>query len=623
MHGQDLLTQACVFLAAALIAVPIATRLGLGSVLGYLLAGITIGPGVLGLVDHEGEGAMHLGEMGVVIMLFLVGLELEPARLWRMRVPVLGLGGAQMAASAAVIGAGAWFVGATPGQSFTLGVAFALSSTAIALQSLAERGLLGTDGGQRSFAVLLFQDVSVIPVLALLPLLGVVAVSVEPHGHGAPGPTGLTYGLMAIGAVLAVVLAGRLLVTPLMRAVARTGMREMFAAAALGLVLGVTWVMTQVGLSPALGTFLAGVVLANSEYRHELESDLEPFKGLLLGLFFLGVGTRVDLALIGARPLEVGGLLLAVLVAKAVVLLALGRLFRASLDATLVLAVALAGVGEFAFVLAAMARQVQAVTGEQADLVVAVTACSMAVSPLLFLLHSRVLAPRLGTTEKVDRPSDVHDDHAPVIIAGYGRFGQIAGRLLRARGVTVTVLDVDADQVEVVRKFGNEVYFGDASRLDLLRAAGAAKAKLLLVAIDDHAKVLEVAHVARAHFPQLKVLARARGRWEAFELMDAGVHAVYRETFDTSLRAGADMLTLLGLPAHQAWRSARLFAKHDEASLVMQAAIRHDEHLAVRTARERIALLDELLQRDDAETGLDADDTWDGAQLSGRAEPSR
>lgn len=613
---DTLFGQAFVYLGAALLVVPIATRLGLGSVLGYLIAGVVIGPWAFDLVG-DAEDVMHFAEFGVVMMLFLVGLELEPSRLWRLRGPILGLGGLQVLGTAAVVSAAA-LVWLPWQQAVALGLILAMSSTAIALQSLAEKGLMKTDAGQKSFAVLLFQDISVIPMLAVFPLLATGAAVSAADGHGETFVAHLPawqHALVVLGAIAGVVAAGRFLVRPAMRIVARTGLREMFTAAALMLVIGVTLLMSLVGLSPALGTFLAGVVLANSEYRHELEGDIEPFKGLLLGLFFIAVGSSIDFGLVIASPGVILGLLFAVIALKLGVLVGLGRAFGARGEQTAIFAVALCQVGEFAFVLFNFAGQSGVLPATVTGPMVAVTALSMAASPLLLALNDRVILPRLRPRGGPEREADVEDEHHPVLIAGMGRFGQICGRFLRAYGVGVTVLDNDADQIDVMKRFGNKVFYGDASRLDLMRSAGAASARLLVVAVDDQHKALEIVHLARKHFPNLTILARARGRTEAYELLDAGVDKVYRETFDTSLRVGVDALRALGAHAHMAHRASKTFRRHDEESMAELAAIRHDQAQLVRTARERIAALESALASDRENASEFVDSGWDSALL--------
>jgi monovalent cation:proton antiporter-2 (CPA2) family protein len=511
--GDGFLAQAFVYLAAAVIAVPIAKRLGLGSVLGYLMAGVAIGPFVMGWVGSEGEDVMHFAEFGVVMMLFVVGLELEPSVLWRLRLPVLGLGGLQVVVTSLVFGAAAMVLGVPWKGALAIGMILSMSSTAIALQTLQEKGLLRSVAGQSSFAVLLFQDIAVIPMLAVFPLLGGAAGATDgAHGTTWTGSLpGWAQTLVVLGTVAAIVAAGRFLLGPVFRAIARTRLRELFTAAALLLVVGIAMLMQKVGLSPALGTFVAGVVLAGSEYRHELESDIDPFKGLLLGLFFIAVGASIDFRLVAASPGAVSGLVVGILLAKIAILAALARLFRLTAEQTIVFGAALSQVGEFAFVLLSFATSHQVFGDREAGILAASVALTMALTPLLFVFAERVLLPRTVASDSGARPHDTDHHESPVIIAGYGRFGQVVGRLLKASGIQTTVLDADPDQVETLRKIGHRVYFGDATRVDLLTSAGAAKAKLLVLAIDSPEKTLELAEAAKKHFPNLTIIARARG----------------------------------------------------------------------------------------------------------------
>jgi monovalent cation:proton antiporter-2 (CPA2) family protein len=614
MDTSTFFLQAIVYLGASLLMVPIAKRLGLGSVLGYLLAGVLVGPFGLNLVGEASADVMHFAEFGVVMMLFLVGLELEPALLWRLRAPILGMGGLQVGGTAALVALGGLALGLPWQQAVALGLILSMSSTAIALQSLQERGLMRVDAGQKSFAVLLFQDISVIPMLALFPLLATLspeAATGGGHGSLMEHLPAWQQTLLTIGAIGGVIGAGRLVVPPLMRLVARTGLREMFTTAALALVIAVTVLMGLVGLSPALGTFLAGVVLANSEYRHELESDIDPFKGLLLGLFFMAVGASIDFSLVAAAPGQITALLVGITVAKIAVLFILARVFRSSNEQGAIFAVALGQIGEFAFVLIAFARSSGVLPPEVASTMVAVTALSMAASPLLLALNERLVLPRLLPTPATHE-TDVEDHGAEVIVAGYGRFGQIATRFLRAHGHSVTMLDVDSDQIEVAKRFGARVFYGDASRLDLLRAAGAANARVLLVAVDQAPKALEIVHTARTHFPHLAILARAHGRTEAMDLSETGVEGVYRETFDTSLRMGVDALRLLGSGAHEAERAARSFRRHDEALIQDLARLRaSDQATYLQSARAGLRMLETVLQADRVKARAFVDHGWD------------
>ncbi|MDX1642779.1 MAG: monovalent cation:proton antiporter-2 (CPA2) family protein [Thermoanaerobaculia bacterium] len=631
MHGGGFFYQALVYLTAAVVSVPIAKRLGLGSVLGYLLAGVAIGPFALGLVGEEGQDVLHFAEFGVVLMLFLIGLELEPRRVWRMRAPILGLGGLQVGVTTAVLAGLALAFDLGWRMALASGVILALSSTAIVLQTLNEKDLLSTRGGQSSFAVLLFQDIAVIPILALLPLLARPGAS-EGAAHGGDhsetwveGLPAWAEGLAVLAAVAVIVLAGRFVLRPAFRAIARTGLRELFTAAALLLVIATAVLMTKVGVSPALGTFLAGVVLARSEYRHELESDIDPFKGLLLGLFFIAIGASIDFGLISAAPGLVLGLMATLIVAKLLVLLLLGRLFGLSLDQNLLFGVSLAQGGEFAFVLLSYALRYGVVGESWAGQLIAAVALTMAATPLLMLLNEKLLQPRVGTRERVDREADEIDLESPVIIAGFGSFGAIVGRLLRANGVRPTVLDLDSDRVDLLRKLGLTVFYGDASRHDLLHAAGAARARLLVLALDSVEKHREILAVVRKHFPHLTVLARAGGRQQAYELIEAGVEHVYRDKLDSSLVMGVEVLRLLGFRAHQAHRAAQKFRRHDEAAVRELASMRHDEKSYIGAARQRIEDLESLLLGDLERVDEMRDAGWDAESLrreyGGRSSP--
>jgi monovalent cation:proton antiporter-2 (CPA2) family protein len=602
----SVLFDAFVYLGAAVIAVPLARRLGLGSVLGYLLAGIVIGPHVLNLVGDAAGHVMHFAEFGVVMMLFLVGLELQPSRLWAMRTQLLGLGGLQVLATTAVIAAAGVALGFDFRVSLAAGLILAMSSTAIVLQSLQERGLLQTRAGQASFAVLLFQDIAVIPILAVLPLL---AVSAELPAANAASvssfaalPGAARAGLI-VATVAAVVLAGRWLVNPAFRLIAKTGQRELFTAAALLLVVGISLAMQHVGLSAALGTFLAGVVLANSEYRHELEADIEPFKGLLLGLFFITVGASVDFALLRAQPGNIAALVAGLVLLKFLVLVVLGRSFTLSTPDGLLFGIALAQGGEFAFVLLSFVVDQHVLTSVEAAPLVAAVALSMVFTPPLFALHARVLAPRFARPRSQARPADAIDAAAqenPVIIAGFGRFGHIVGRLLRASQVGTTVLDLDADQVAIVRRLGIKVFYGDATRLELLHAAGAARAKIIVIAIDDEQKSVALADLVLKHFPHLKIYARAIGRVHAYEYQKRGIRHFYRETVGTSLDLGIDVLRALGQTRSQATRAALLFKRHDEEGVRELAQFWEDDDAYLKNARQHIEAFEQMFASDAA-----------------------
>ena len=623
MYAEGFFVRALIYLATAVAAVPLAKRLGLGSVLGYLIGGIVIGPFALGLVGEEGQDVLHFAEFGVVLMLFVIGLELEPARVWRMRAPILGLGGLQVLVTAAA----AWGLGVLLGlewrAALAIGMALSLSSTAIVLQTLNEKGLMRTAGGQSSFAVLLFQDLAVIPMLAAMPLLAgadsPVAAPQDSAEHAGTWVSDLPAGAKVaavLGAVLAIVLLGRYGLRPIFRAIARSGLREVFTAGALLLVIGIALLMTKVGLSPALGTFMAGIVLAGSEFRHELESNIEPFKGLLLGLFFISVGASIDFPLIARDLGPITGLVIGLVLLKLVLLHLLARLFRLGLDQNLLFSFALAQGGEFAFVLVSFALQNGVLEAPLAGRVIAVVALSMALTPLLMLFNEKVVTPRVGTTKAgPEREHDVVDEERRVVIAGFGRFGEIVGRLLRANGFEATVLDFDSDEVDLLRRMGMEVYYGDATRADLLAAAGAGRAELLVVAVGAPRRALQIVRTAQKHFPNLRILARAHGRADAQELAELGVDHVYRETLDSALRLGRDALRELGVPAYQAQRAAQAFRRHDERALAELTAHRHDRHY-VNIARRRIEDVEETLRADQRRNSESRDAGWDVASLS-------
>lgn len=617
MEQNSFLFQALVFLAAAVLFVPIAKRMGLGSVLGYLLAGIIIGPFVLGFIGEEGTDIMHYAEFGVVMMLFLIGLELEPQLLWKLRKSIIGLGSLQVLLTAGVIAAVAIAAGFIWQQALALGLILALSSTAMVMQLLQEKGLMKSVSGQSAFAVLLFQDIAVIPMLALFPLLATLAVTRTADGHEVSNWVASTapwlHAVVVLGSIAAIIVLGRLAVRPVLRAVAKTGMREIFTASALLIVVGIAVLMTQVGLSPALGAFLAGVVLANSEYKHELESDIEPFKGLLLGLFFIAVGASIDFNLITAQPGTVLLWVMVLLVVKTVVLLVLGRIFRLSAEQNFIFSFSLGQVGEFAFVLFSFALQEGILPQATVSLMIAVVAISMALTPVVMLLNEKLVLPRIGTTERPAKEPDVIDEKNPVIIAGFGHFGNTVGRFLRANNIGATFLDMDSDTVDALRRMGFKVFYGDASRYDLLYSAGALEARIIIIAIDSAEKRLEMIETVKKHFPHLHILVRAAHRFDAYDQMNAGMLHVYRETLDTSLRMGVDAMTLLGYRAYTAKRLARTFLKHDEANLKKLAAIRNEEEYIIE-ARRFIEEIEMIIQADRNSTFL-KDEGWDPESL--------
>ncbi len=576
---DGLLLNAVIYLAAAVIAVPIAKKLGLGSVLGYLIAGIVVGPWGLKLITDV-DAILHFSEFGVVLLLFVIGLELNPRRLWQMRWPILGLGGGQVAGCTLALTALGLLLGWPWQVALAAGLGLSLSSTAIALQPLTERNLLGTPGGRSAFSILLFQDIAVIPMLALLPLLAGTAMAET-------GEAGWVGALKAVAAIAIVIFGGRFLTRPLFRMIAGTGLREVFTAVALLLVIGIALLMQLAELSMALGTFLAGVLLAESEYRHELESDIEPFKGLLLGLFFTAVGMSVDFGLLLEKPGTVLGLVAALLAIKASILLLVARIARLPWSQTALFAFLLAQGGEFAFVLFGSASGLGVMASETVALLTVVVALSMATAPLLVVVNDRLIEPRF--TRVADRPHDTPEDEGnPVIVAGFGRFGQIVVRLLYANRIGVTVLDHDPEIIDTLRRFGFKVFYGDATRLDLLESAGAGRAKVLVIAVDSQEASLALADLAQKHFPHLKIIARARDLPHAVELMNRNIPVLERETFHSALRLGEETLKALGQPAFTARKKTLTFRQHNE-ELLRQIHTHWDEDMDKRITLQQQA----------------------------------
>jgi glutathione-regulated potassium-efflux system ancillary protein KefC len=602
MNDHGLLFNALIYLSAAVIAVPFAKRLGLGSVLGYLLAGVVIGPWGLGIITNV-EDILHFSEFGVVLLLFLIGLELDPQRLWSMRKPILGMGIAQVIGTTLAIHALGRLVGLDFNTALIAGMGLSLSSTAIALQTLSEKNLLPTVMGNAGLSVLLFQDIAVIPMLAFIPLLGAGGID-----NGEPNiPLFIIKVIAVIGVI---VVGGRYLTQPIFRIVARTRLRELFTAFSLLLVIGIALLTESVGLSMALGAFLAGVVLAESEYRHALETDIEPVKGLLLGLFFIGVGMSVDFSLLLHKPLFVIGLVAVLITTKLAVLFTLGRYFGLPPSQIPMFAFLLAAGGEFAFVLFSVATSDGVIDNTVADTLVVVVALSMMTTPLLTFFNERVIEPRYTTLGKP--PADeIKQASNPVIIAGFGRVGQIVGRLLHANNIPTTLLDHDPDQIEMTRNYGFKVFYGDASRIDLLEAAGAAKAKIIVLAIDDRQTLLKMADLVQQHFPHLKIIARAWDMVHLFDLMDQGIGSIYRETFDAALAMGQEVMTELGYGAYEARRAAQRFVKHDLQTISRLYAVRDKdlvETISISTqAREE---LEKLMQSDEESLQAQREAGW-------------
>jgi glutathione-regulated potassium-efflux system ancillary protein KefC/glutathione-regulated potassium-efflux system protein KefB len=582
---MTLTAQIAVFLAATVVAVPLFRRFKLSAVLGYLTAGVLIGPWGLGLFDDV-ESILHFAEFGVVLLLFVIGLELQPSRLWVLRQAVFGSGSAQVVVTTAVLAFVARAFGQPWPAAIVIAFALSLSSTALILQVLAERGELNARHGRSAFAILLFQDLAIMPALVALPLVA---------GGSAAGVDAWSVAL-PVAAAAAVVIAARYALRPALRIVAATRVREAFTAAALLVVVGTALLFQSVGLSMALGAFIAGVLLADSEYRHELEADIEPFKGLLLGLFFIAVGMSANLGVLLESPLRVLAMTLGYLFLKSAAIFVAARVSRHDSATAWRLAVALAGGGEFAFVLFALAAGGGLLPRETADLLVIVVTLSMAVAPLL-IAAADALAKRVRPDAKpaFDR---IESEEPRVLIAGFGRFGQIVARVLRARRVRFTALEVSQSQVDFVRRFGNKLYYGDASRLEMLRSAGADHAELLVLAIDDVEASVRTAELARRHFPRLRVLARARNRQHAFRLMAAGVTDIWRETFASSLEVAEAALVALGTPSDAAASQVRRFRAHDEATLAAQAAVRDDETKLIATTQASAKQLESLFEAD-------------------------
>ena len=593
---ESFLYQATIYLATAVLAVPIAARLGLGSVLGYLAAGIIVGP-VLGLVGSETESIQHVAEFGVVMMLFLIGLELDPRTLWNMRTKLMGLGAPQVILTALALMAVTMAFGQGWGPALSIGLTLALSSTAIVLQTLSEKGLTQTQGGRSVFSVLLTQDVAVIPILAFLPLLSATAVHQGPAqrarvndsgtielagangaehgaghgaGHGAElslveGLPGWGVTLVTLAAVAAVILAGIYLVRPLFHFIYVSRLREMHTAVALLIVVGIAFLMTLVGLSPALGTFLAGVVLANSEFKHEMESDLEPFKGLLLGLFFITVGAGIQFGVLFGDPLRILGMTLLLMVAKGAILYLLGRTFGLRRRDLWLFTLSLAQAGEFGFVLISFSLQQNVITNAVGETLLLVVALSMLITPALFILYDR-LSRRMTEAKTVLEPDPITVE-GPVIIAGIGRFGQIVNRLVQASGIQTVVLDHDMETIQLMRRFGFKGFLGDPTRPELLRAAGLGKARILVAAMDDPKKVTQLVTYARRERPDLHIIARAYDRNQVYELYRAGANDIVREMFDSSLRAGRYVLENAGLTEFEAATAEQTFYTHDRQTV--------------------------------------------------------
>jgi monovalent cation:proton antiporter-2 (CPA2) family protein len=580
-----MLHDVAIFLAAAVIAVPLSRWLGLGAVLGYLGAGIVIGPWGLKFITGV-ESILRISEFGVVLLLFLIGLELQPTRLWRLRAQVFGLGGAQVLITTLLLAGIALSLGLSAPAALVAGFGLAMSSTAFVLQMLAERDETATRHGAAAFAVLLFQDLAVIPFLALIPLLATTT-------NGTATSFSMMAAGKALGVIVLVVVAGRYLLRPALRLLAAVKVPEIFTAAALLVVVGTALLMETAGLSASLGAFLAGVLLADSEYRHELQADIEPFKGLLLGLFFIAVGMSVNLGLLGEKPDTVLGLVAGLIVLKAAVLYAIGRAAKLPAESARSLATALPQGGEFAFVLFGLAATAGLIGHPLEQLLVLAVTLSMMTTPPLYALQARYRAPLAGPAyDTIDASA------APVIVAGFGPFGQIIGRLLRVKKIGFTVLEKNPEQVDFVRRFGNKIYYGDAARLELLKAAHAASARIFVISIANVATSMHIAETVRRHFPQLRIFAVANDRNHALRLMDVGVNDVIRRAYFSSLEMSRRLLVALGEGEEPAQKTIETFRRHDETTLLKQQAVYRDEKQLIQTAQDAARELEQLFEAD-------------------------
>ncbi len=592
---MSVFAEAAIFLAAAVIAVPLFRRLGLGSVLGYLTAGVVIGPWGMQLVI-EVDNILHFAEFGVVLLLFIIGLELQPARLWVMRKSVFGLGALQVGVSVLVLAAAAYAMGVPVRTALIVAFALSLSSTAFALQMLAEKNQLNTRHGRAAFSILLFQDMAVIPLLALMPLIGT--------GGEASGASTLWAAAKALLAITAVIVGGHFLLHHVLRIIAATGVPEVFTAVALLIVVGTALIMEAVGLSMGLGAFLAGVLVADSEYRHALEADIEPLKGLMLGLFFIAVGMSVNVGLIGSQYVLVIALVAGLLLAKFTILLALAKLSRLKTQSAFSLASIIPQGGEFAFVIFTVAVGAGLMAAQLSELLILVVTLSMAATPLIFALNERVhAAVRPSQTREYEQPAVPENK---VIIAGFGRFGQIVARILRAKKIGFTALEINPEQVDFVKRYGNKIYYGDASRIELLRAAKADKAKILVLAIDDIDASLRTAKMVTQYFPHLKIFARARNRKHAYQLMDLGIAMIWRETLLSSLDMTKSILMGLGLPKPESEHAIETFRAHDEKRLLEHHDIHNDEQKMIYLAQKAATELEQLFEEDAAQEGRES-----------------
>ncbi|MEP2281116.1 monovalent cation:proton antiporter-2 (CPA2) family protein [Maribacter sp.] len=616
----SILFDAIVFLLGAIICVSIAKRLGLSSVLGYLIAGVLIGPYVLGFIGEEGDDILHFAEFGVVVMLFLIGLEIEPKNFWNMRKSIAGMGGLQVAGTMLLSYLFFTLLNFDWKVALVISMAVALSSTAIAMQTIDEKGLMETTFGNAAFSILLFQDIIVIFMLGAIPLLSNSGGEAAVDSHETTGNLldTLPMGYQTLAIILSVVLiivAGQYLIVPMLRRVAKTGVRELLFASALLIVFSISFLMEYVGLSPALGAFLGGVVLSSSEYKHELESNLEPFKNLLLGLFFIAVGASINFVVIAKIPLTIGGILLAVIVIKALILFIIGKVFKLRLDQNLLLTFGLAQIGEFAFVLLSFAFQLNILNQEQMDIMLVITALTMSLTPIISIINERFILPKIGTKESIKRPTDHIAKSQNVILVGFGHFGSTVGRFLRSHGIEATILDQDSNRVDVLRKMGFEVYYGDASRIDLLESAGIAQAKILICAIDNPSITKEITKMVKEKYPHVELMIRAQNRNDAYELLNMGMENIYRESLDTSLLLAKDVLSKLGFRKYTLNRQVQNFIKYDETSLRRLAAEPKGNEDYIFKVRKELEEQERLLEEDFKRGIVEYDNHWNSESI--------
>ncbi len=612
---EGFLFYALIFLLAAVIVVPIAKRTGLGAILGYLLAGVAIGPYVLGLIKKP-EDILHFSEFGVVLMLFLIGLELQPATLWRLRKSIIGLGGSQVIGSTLIIAIVASLLGLSWPVALGIGMALSLSSTAIIIQLMTERNLMPTYPGQSAFSVLLFQDIAVIPILAAIPLLATMgegsAMTEVLKAVEAEGDSSLwEEALKVIGLVSLLIFVGHFGLRHVLRFIAQTRVPEIFTATALLLVIGVTFLMQTIGLSPALGAFIAGVILADSEYRHEIEAQIKPFKALLLGLFFISVGMSVNFDVLGDHVMVVIMGVVALLTLKFSAMAVIGKGFGMQAYQYVLLSMLLAQGGEFAFVISQYAHQVNLFDAELTNILNVTVAISMLLTPLLMIAYDKFLQKRFSGFSSVDlsqMQKDKPTDHHDIIIIGYGRFGQIVGRLLHVNGIKATILDHDPDNIEFLRKFGWKVFYSDAADMEALDSAGAGKARLIVLAIDDQENAIKTAKRIRETFPHVKIYARARDRRHAYELSKAGVDYFERETFESAIHMGQEVMKALGYKHESAWKLSQKFAQHDRKALRDSFEIFDDEKALISFAQSVRTDLENIFEADRADPNLHKED---------------